>query len=74
MHMKLLTFLISGFLLITTLVACKKSADQTTTPTPTPTPPPVTVPQGNYSGQYLTLSTVENVASPWTELKADTVY
>ncbi|MBT9484662.1 glycosyl hydrolase [Sediminibacterium sp.] len=72
--MKLLTFLISGFLLITTLVACKKSTEQTTTPTPTPTPPPVIVPQGNYSGQYLTLSTVENVASPWTELKADTVY
>jgi hypothetical protein len=72
--MKLLTFLISGFLLITTLVACKKSTEQTTTPTPTPTPPPVTVPQGNYSGQYLTLSTVENIASPWTELKADTVY
>lgn len=74
--MKFSKLLVSNFLVVSTLVACKKSTEQTVTPTPTPTPPtpPVTVPQGNYSGQFLTLSTVENIASPWTELKADTVY
>lgn len=72
--MKPANFFLIGLSLFFTLAACKKSTEQTITPTPTPPPPPVTTPQGNYSGQYLAVSTVENIASPWTELRADSVY
>lgn len=51
--------------------ACKKEAVQNSTTTP---PPTVTPPQGNYSGQRLTISTTEKTGSPWVELGADTVY
>jgi len=54
------------FLLI--LVAgCKKGGD------PSGTNPPAN-PQGNYSGNFLTVSTTDKVGSPWKELSKDTVY
>lgn len=49
-----------------TLLACKKSADQS------PVNPGGN--QGNYSGQKLVLSSVEKVASPWVELDENFVY
>ena len=57
-----------------TLLACKKGSDPTPSTPSTPTAPPTTPAQGNYSGNYLTVSSAENLVSPWSELRSDTVY
>ena len=59
-------------MLLLSLFGCKKGVEQSTGTT-TPVTNPV-VQQGNYSGQFLTLSTTEKLASPWVELGADTAY
>ncbi len=71
MHMKLPYLLVLNLLVSLLIIGCSKSSQ----PTPaSPTPPQVNVPQANYSGKYLAVSSAENMASSWTELASDTVY
>ncbi len=71
MHMKLPHLLMLNMLGSLLAIGCSKSSQ----PTPaSPTPPQVTLPQANYSGKYLAVSSAENMASSWTELASDTVY
>lgn len=71
MRMKLpyqLMFIIMASLL---MIGCSKSVQ----PTPASLPPsPGTVPQVNYSGKYLAVSSTEDMVSAWTELGSDTMY
>lgn len=60
-------------LLLLSLFGCKKGVEQSAGTT-TPVTTPVVVIQGNYSGQFLTISATEKLASPWVELGADTAY
>jgi hypothetical protein len=55
------------------VMGCKKGVEQTVA-SPVSNNNPVVIPQGNYSGQSLTLSVTEKMGSPWVELSADTVY
>lgn len=59
-------------MLLVSLASCKKAVDEAGATSTAVTTPVVT--QGNYSGQFLTVSTTEKLASPWVELGADTVY
>lgn len=53
------------------VTGCEKSPGPVTG---IPPAPPAEIPQGNYSGQKLVISTTEKTASPWLELNSDTLY
>jgi len=65
---------LSAALAFLILLSCKKGVDPGTSTPSTPTTLPTIPTQGNFSGNYLTISSADNLVSPWIELRADTVY